>query len=275
MSSFLTPQIASGLCLEFISAEENEFLAKETLIVITSGVSHEQFHFLSGKFGPLEAGLPCQVPLWFALQLRRNGKCIIEIPEWLTVASLEKTKDDEKVKEGLTDLPYYFVEIAQLLLAHAKDDFDSPDQTRTLLQDIQGIRMDRLRTGVLTFADLAKAGEGIPSVKLPNICASEVLGLRGFVSQSLGMFKRLVEQTGSASSSSSTGGGVLGAGGSGGGGGGGGGSGGGSGSGGGGGAGGSGFGGGGRGERLGGGSGSGSATGSLLRPLRRFKGDEA
>jgi len=83
---------ASGLCLEFITAEENEFLARETLISITAGVNHPVFDFISGRFGPLEAGLPCNVPLWFALQLRRNGKCIIEIPSWLTVENLQATQ---------------------------------------------------------------------------------------------------------------------------------------------------------------------------------------
>ena len=77
MAAFSVPFTSSGLNLDFISAEENEFLAKNTLVIITSGVNHEEFKFLSGNFGPLEAGLPCQVPLWFALQLRRNGKCII------------------------------------------------------------------------------------------------------------------------------------------------------------------------------------------------------
>jgi GINS complex subunit 2 len=91
-TSVSAPHTASGLCLEFISAEENEFLARETLISITSGVNHDVFEFISGNFGPLEAGLPCNVPLWFALQLRRNGKCIIEIPTWLTVESLQATQ---------------------------------------------------------------------------------------------------------------------------------------------------------------------------------------
>ncbi len=37
MSTAGMPPQASGLCLGFISAEENEFLAGETLITITSG----------------------------------------------------------------------------------------------------------------------------------------------------------------------------------------------------------------------------------------------
>ena len=149
MASFggVQPQ-SSGLYLDFMTAEENEFLAKETLVTITSRVNHGEFQFISGTFGPLEAGLPCNVPLWFALQLHRSGKCDIKMPDWLSVTSLQETLEIEKESSQFSALPFHFIEIAQLLLSESKDDFESPDQVRNLLQDIENVRMDRIRSGI-------------------------------------------------------------------------------------------------------------------------------
>ena len=159
-----------------------------------TGVQHDTFDFIAGRFGPLEAGLPCNVPLWFALQLRKSGKCIIEVPDWLTIESLQRTLEDDKVSPNrLSPLPYYYIEIAHLLLNHAKEDFVSPDQTRALLQDVQNIRMDRLRGGMLSIAGAASSGQAIvdgDNILFSNIAAAEVLALRGFASESLSLFRR-------------------------------------------------------------------------------------
>ena len=177
------PQTASGLNLQFISAEENEFLAKETCILITSGVSHDVFDFISGRFGPLEAGLPCKVPLWFALQLRRNGKCIIEIPEWLSVETLKSKVDEQKSAQAFVDIPYFYVEIAQLLLTHAKDDFDSPEETRSLVEDLFNLRMDRLRLQIQLFASTVITTRTL--ARIVNVGSAELLLVRGFLPQML------------------------------------------------------------------------------------------
>ena len=63
----------SGQTLKWITTSESEFLAEETLIAITSGIDHPAFLFMSGSFGPLQAGFPCLVPLWFAITLRKRG----------------------------------------------------------------------------------------------------------------------------------------------------------------------------------------------------------
>jgi len=46
----------SGLQLNHLSAAEMEFLAGETLITVTSQFDHPEFKFISGDYGPLEAG---------------------------------------------------------------------------------------------------------------------------------------------------------------------------------------------------------------------------
>jgi hypothetical protein len=62
----------SGTSLGCINASENEFLAEEELVTIMSGINYREFQFLAGNFGPLVAGMPCVVPLWFAITLRKR-----------------------------------------------------------------------------------------------------------------------------------------------------------------------------------------------------------
>ena len=193
MASFsgVQPQ-SSGLYLDFMTAEENEFLAKETLVTITSRVNQAEFQFISGTFGPLEAGLPCNVPLWFALQLHRSGKCDIKMPDWLSVESLQETLDIEKESAQFSNLPFHYIEIAQLLLSDAKDDFESPDHVRNLLQDIENVRMDRIRSGIDDIGEMSD-GKGDWKVGLKYIAAMEILAIKGFLQQSFNMFRVLNE----------------------------------------------------------------------------------
>ena len=139
----------SGLTLKSMTTAESEFFAEETLITISPNFSHPKFLFTSGSFGPLEAGDPCVVPLWLAITLRKRGKCIIVIPEWMSVASLEQNILNEKKDEHFEPLQFHYKEISQLLLNYARDDVREPDRVSALLQDIENIRMDRAKMGMI------------------------------------------------------------------------------------------------------------------------------
>jgi GINS complex subunit 2 len=132
-----------------MTTAESEFFAEETLITISPNFSHPKLLFTSGSFGPLEAGDPCVVPLWLAITLRKRGKCIIVIPEWMSVASLEQNILNEKSDEHFEPLQFHYKEISQLLLNYARDDVKEPDRVSALLQDIENIRMDRAKMGML------------------------------------------------------------------------------------------------------------------------------
>ena len=139
----------SGLALKTFSSAESEFFAEETLITISPNFSHDKLLFTSGSFGPLEAGDPCIVPLWLAITLRKRGKCTIVIPDWMSTASLEQNIINEKSQDEFTLLPFHYREISQLLLNYARDDVREPDRTAALLQDIDNVRMDRAKMGMI------------------------------------------------------------------------------------------------------------------------------
>ena len=41
--------------------------------------------FLQGDLGPFNPGLPVQVPLWLAVNLKQRQKCRLLPPEWMDV----------------------------------------------------------------------------------------------------------------------------------------------------------------------------------------------
>ena len=193
----------SGLILKSLSSSEMEFIAEDTLVTITSSVDHPIFHFISGDFGPLIAGLPCELPLWLAITLRRKGKCTIQPPEWMSVESLERFVVHERTEATFENLPFHYIEISQLLMIHAKDDFLQIDKISALLRDLENIRMDRARVGLLDIADRVRNGNAVLSVGLRNISSAEIQALKPVFVQSLRIFKKLTDTSDTADYTSS------------------------------------------------------------------------
>jgi GINS complex subunit 2 len=183
----------SGLVIKSLSASEIEFLAEETIVTVTSSVDHPKFKFLSGDFGPLIAGLPCQLPLWLAITLRKKGKCKIEMPEWMSVTSLEEFIKHEKSESMFYPLPFHYIEISQLLITYAKEDVIMVDKVSSLLQDLESIRMDRARLGLLDIADRVRSGRSMKSIGLPNISCAEIQTLKPVFLESMEVFRKLTE----------------------------------------------------------------------------------
>ena len=76
-------------------------------------------------------------------------------------------QNDSTVDAAPDALPYHFVELAHLLLAHAADDIPEADTVRRLLRDLREVRMAKVRAQVQGL----NAGAG---VELSGIGATEV-----------------------------------------------------------------------------------------------------
>lgn len=170
------------------TAAENEYLSEEIVVTIIPNINHPTFKFISGQFGPLLSGLPCSVPLWLAINLRKRGKCVIKIPDWLTVESLESLVKHERSQVNLGELPYHYMEIAQLLLTHANEDFLQSERISALLQDIENIRMDRVRLGIVSIAETVYNGDSVVSTTINNVSAIELLSMKRYFLSSLDTF---------------------------------------------------------------------------------------
>lgn len=71
-------------------------------------------------------------------------------------------------------LPYHWLEIGEMLLEAASDDFEDPDNVRKLLRGLREVRMAKLRSGV----EVLDAGGG---VKMNGVGGMEVGEARAFV----------------------------------------------------------------------------------------------
>jgi len=97
------------------------------LIQIIPNFREDKFYFISGEFGPFRPAKPATVPLWLAIYLKQRNKCQVQLPKWLDYEFLTKVKSVEKelALEFSDELPFYYYEIANLLLLNCADEFSS------------------------------------------------------------------------------------------------------------------------------------------------------
>ena len=109
----------------------------------------------------------------------------------MTVASLEARVTTERTQGTLSELPFHYMEIAQLLITNAKDDIISPDKVAVLLQDIENIRMDRIKLGVMGVADSISKNRAVVFANLNNASSMEILTMKRFFLSSMDTFYKL------------------------------------------------------------------------------------
>ncbi len=181
----------SGTLLKSLTSAEHEFLAEESPIVIIPSEDHQAFRFISGTFGPFSSGMPCMVPVWLAITLRKKGKCTIKIPGWMTVPSLTETLAQERSSNVLSAMPFHYMEVSQLLLNYAREDIESPDQVGALLKDLENIRMDRIRMGIASVAESIQRSEAVVFADLENVGSLEIFTIKRFFLNAMDSFFKL------------------------------------------------------------------------------------
>ncbi|EGV94107.1 DNA replication complex GINS protein PSF2 [Cricetulus griseus] len=68
-----------------MDAAEVEFLAEKELVTIIPNFSLDKIYLIGGDLGPFNPGLPVEVPLWLAINLKQRQKCRLLPPEWMDV----------------------------------------------------------------------------------------------------------------------------------------------------------------------------------------------
>lgn len=74
---------------------EVEFLAENKMVSIVPNFNFDRIFLISGEVGPFRAGLPVNIPIWMALNLRQRQKCRIMAPDWMDPEKLEQIKEEE------------------------------------------------------------------------------------------------------------------------------------------------------------------------------------
>ncbi|ELK31413.1 DNA replication complex GINS protein PSF2 [Myotis yumanensis] len=170
-----------------MDAAEVEFLAEKELVTIIPNFSLDKIYLIGGDLGPFNPGLPVQVPLWLAINLKQRQKCRLLPPEWMDVEKLEKIRDHERMEETFTPMPSpYYMELTKLLLNHASDNIPKADEIRTLIKDVWDTRIAKLRVSADSFVRQQEA-----HAKLDNLTLMEINTSGAFLTQALNHMYKL------------------------------------------------------------------------------------
>eukprot|EP00644_Phytophthora_capsici_P001806 jgi/Phyca11/108203/e_gw1.14.710.1 len=168
-----------------LSASESEFLAEQELIAIMPHFhlrgNGGMLNFISGNFGPFQPGITTHVPLWLAIMLKQLNKCRILAPSWLSVEYLTTRLEREKSSEVFEELPFHYLEVASLLFKNAPEDLDQGEHLRSLLEDLQNLRQDKIRNGLANIASDVQGGGTARAIQMNNISALEINSVREFM----------------------------------------------------------------------------------------------
>lgn len=166
---------------------EVEFLAEKETVKIIPNFSLDRIYLIGGDLGPFNPGLPVDVPVWLALNLKQRQKCRIVPPEWMDVEKLEEMRDLERKEDAFTPVPSpYYMELTKLLLNHASDNIPKADEIRTLVKDIWDTRIAKLRLSADSFISQQEA-----HAKLDNLTLMEINTIRAFLLDSLNSMYKL------------------------------------------------------------------------------------
>jgi GINS complex subunit 2 len=120
-------------------------------------------HLICGSYGPFRAGLPLNVPIWVAINLRQKKTCRILAPDWMAVDKLNERIEEEKASKCVNSYTYtvrskpfasrcaehynfssfrfftplptnYYLEITQMLLDVASEDIPQGNEIKTAVK---------------------------------------------------------------------------------------------------------------------------------------------
>ncbi|KAF2421519.1 DNA replication complex GINS protein PSF2 [Tothia fuscella] len=191
-----------------LTPSEVAFLCEMELVTVIPRQRLESLQLLGGTTPALIPPYRNNIPLWLALLLKKQRRANISPPPWLTQNSLQAILDFENehsstfsppprlpptssstssispisppflpsstVDAPADALPYHWLELAEILLEAAPDDFEDADLVRRLCRDLRETRMSKLRAGV----DVLEAGGG---VQMNGVGGMEVAEGRSFI----------------------------------------------------------------------------------------------
>ncbi|CAI6338576.1 unnamed protein product [Periconia digitata] len=189
-----------------LTPPEIAFICEMELVTIIPRQKLEGLKLLGAPLKPLNPPQRASIPLWLALLLKRQRRANIVPPPWLSPISLQAILDHETEQEDAFSppprlppsssgneapfsppflqsstanappdaLPYHWLELGEMLLEAAADDFEEPDNVRKLMRGLREVRMAKLRQGV----NVLDAGGG---VKMNGVGAMELGEARSFI----------------------------------------------------------------------------------------------
>lgn len=194
------------------SLAASTFLANDEHITIVPSFNLPQpIDLISGKVGPFRAGMDVSVPLWLGTMLRRRKLAKIIPPTWLdqdVLKNVLRFERDPNEASFSPDLPFRHAEIANSILkscragsgtgsaagdASGDNEIPNADQVKVLLEDIQSVRMDKIRRNVhqLSSSTLKTRSRIENIIDVTNIGSNEMHSIKPFVTEAFKMHREL------------------------------------------------------------------------------------
>lgn len=153
--------------------EELSFITEqETILSISPHFTMDQIELISGKYGPFSAGIPTQVPMWFAFFLSSSESCTLIPPKWLSQKYLRQFINAEKADKAPLQKPpcSHYMEIAFAFIIQAPKVVPELDKVRMLIEDLWAKRVEKIRKFYINEID----GNKDDSFLIPNITQMEL-----------------------------------------------------------------------------------------------------
>ncbi|KAK9482918.1 hypothetical protein V1527DRAFT_430533 [Lipomyces starkeyi] len=163
---------------------EISFLAENSLVTIIPRQAMESIELIGGTIPSMRPMRRIDVPIWVAVLLKKQSRCNIVPPDWLSEENLKITYDAEaaNMTRFSANLPWEWVEVGELILGSAPDDLSSPPHViRNLLRDIREVRQAKARAGLKNLND--------SYLQLDNVGAMELNEIRSFVTMAMNQLR--------------------------------------------------------------------------------------
>ena len=150
------------------------------------------------------------VPLWLARMFRKRKLCRIIPPDWMQVGHLRGILEQEREpgNEAFAVLPHHYIEISNILLKEAPEDFgDEGYEVKYLLEDIRVVRFKKLQRGMQSIGtgqyglleqheerERNEGGQGKVNTRFQmpdNLCAIELNLIKGFFTKTMDRYGQI------------------------------------------------------------------------------------
>lgn len=163
-----------------------EFLSEDELIEIVPNFKYDQvLNLINGDFGPFAPAIPTRVPIWMALNLFRQQKCKINLPQW--IVELDKLNEEQANSAGLIKMPCnHWREVIKLLESH---NVPMPHNHSDLIERREAILRKSVHTLLDSVVNLDE--DQIAQVKIKNITKFELATLKKVILPNLAISKSI------------------------------------------------------------------------------------
>ncbi|CCI46922.1 unnamed protein product [Albugo candida] len=99
---------------------------------------------------------------------------------------------EEEIRSDVFEpLAFHYMEISSLLLKHAAEDIEQVEHIRSLLEDLQNVRQDKIRSGLCKISNDVQSGGTAYAIQMNNIAALEINSVRRLMTNSLQLFHKM------------------------------------------------------------------------------------